>query len=38
MPTRSLSLQGATNFRDLGGYEGLNGRSLQWRKLYGHSA
>ncbi len=34
MPTRSLSLQGATNFRDLGGYEGLNGRSLQWRKLF----
>jgi protein-tyrosine phosphatase len=34
MPTRSLSLQGATNFRDLGGYTGLNGRSVQWRKLF----
>lgn len=34
MPTRSLSLQGATNFRDLGGYTGLNGRSLHWRKLF----
>jgi len=33
-PPRSLNLTGATNFRDLGGYAGLNGRTLRWRKLF----
>ena len=31
---RQLSLQGAPNFRDLGGYQGEDGRSLRWGKLY----
>ncbi len=31
---RSLNLAGATNFRDLGGYAGLDGRTLRWRKLF----
>ena len=33
-PPRSLNLAGATNFRDLGGYAGLDGRTLRWRKLF----
>ena len=33
-PDRPIALEGASNFRDLGGYKGLDGRSLQWRKLY----
>jgi protein-tyrosine phosphatase len=33
-PTRSLNLAGATNFRDLGGYRGRDGRSLRWRRLF----
>lgn len=33
MPSRSLRLTGAPNFRDLGGYLGLDGRSLRWRRL-----
>lgn len=33
-PTRSLGLQGATNFRDLGGYPGLDGRPVRWRRLF----
>ena len=33
-PTRSLNLSGASNFRDLGGYIGLDGRPLHWRKLF----
>ncbi|RGE46439.1 tyrosine-protein phosphatase [Comamonas testosteroni] len=33
-PERPIALEGASNFRDLGGYQGLDGRSLQWRKLY----
>ena len=32
--TRPVPLTGASNFRDLGGYQGLDGRHLQWRKLY----
>jgi protein-tyrosine phosphatase len=32
--TRSLNFAGATNFRDLGGYPGRNGRLVQWRKLF----
>ena len=33
-PTRSLLLSGASNFRDLGGYVGRDGRSVRWRKLF----
>ena len=32
--SRPIALEGASNFRDLGGYQGLDGRQLQWRKLY----
>lgn len=32
--SRPITLEGASNFRDLGGYQGLDGRQLQWRKLY----
>ncbi|MDZ7784827.1 MAG: tyrosine-protein phosphatase [Halioglobus sp.] len=31
---RRLSLQGAPNFRDLGGYEAGDGRRLKWGRLY----
>ena len=31
---RVLPLSGATNFRDLGGYEGHGGRRLRWRRLF----
>ena len=36
MPTseRSLNLAGASNFRDLGGYHGRDGRQVRWRRLY----
>jgi protein-tyrosine phosphatase len=33
-PMRLLRLQGATNFRDLGGYAGREGRSVRWRLLF----
>lgn len=33
-PSRSLRLTGATNFRDLGGYAGLDGRTVRWRRLF----
>ena len=33
-PSRSLSLAGATNFRDLGGYRGQGGRTVRWRRLF----
>lgn len=33
-PDRVLPLQGATNFRDLGGYPGEAGRPLRWRRLF----
>ena len=33
-PPRVLPLQGATNFRDLGGYPGHGGRPLRWRRLF----
>jgi protein-tyrosine phosphatase len=33
-PSRSLNLAGASNFRDLGGYLGLNGRAVRWRRLF----
>ncbi len=31
---RSLQLAGASNFRDLGGYIGVDGRPLRWRTLF----
>ena len=34
LPPRSVPLQGASNFRDLGGYAGEHGRPVQWRKLF----
>ncbi len=33
-PDRIVALQGASNFRDLGGYVGHGGRVLRWRRLY----
>ena len=33
-PDRVLPLQGASNFRDLGGYPGEGGRPLRWRRLF----
>jgi protein-tyrosine phosphatase len=33
-PSRSLNLSGATNFRDLGGYRGRDGRTVRWRRLF----
>lgn len=33
-PDRVLRLQGASNFRDLGGYVGHGGRALRWRRLF----
>lgn len=33
-PDRVFRLQGATNFRDLGGYPGRGGRPLRWRRLF----
>ena len=32
--SRTLSLTGASNFRDLGGYPGLDGRTVRWRRLF----
>jgi len=32
--TRSLQLAGASNFRDLGGYIGHDGRPVHWRKIF----
>ena len=34
IPTRSLRLSGASNFRDLGGYVGHAGRAVRWRHLF----
>ena len=31
---RSIALQGTTNFRDLGGYVGADGRAVRWRRLF----
>jgi protein-tyrosine phosphatase len=31
---RHLELAGASNFRDLGGYPGRNGRSVRWRQIF----
>jgi protein-tyrosine phosphatase len=33
-PDRAWRLQGASNFRDLGGYPGHGGRPVRWRKLF----
>jgi len=33
-PDRSLRLTGASNFRDLGGYAGADGRAVRWRRLF----
>ncbi len=33
-PDRVWPLQGASNFRDLGGYPGRGGRPLRWRRLF----
>ena len=34
LPARVLRLEGSSNFRDLGGYQAADGRSLQWRRLF----
>lgn len=34
MPTRRIPLNGAVNFRDLGGYPASDGRKTRWRRLY----
>jgi protein-tyrosine phosphatase len=33
-PVRHLNLQGASNFRDLGGYRTADGRSVRWRQIF----
>ena len=33
-PTRIIKLDGPVNFRDLGGYRGMHGRSTPWRTLF----
>src|SRR5471032_118049 len=33
-PARHLNLAGASNFRDLGGYPGKDGRSVRWRQIF----
>lgn len=33
-PARSLPLEGVSNFRDLGGYQGQGGRPVRWRHLF----
>jgi protein-tyrosine phosphatase len=33
-PARHIALQGASNFRDLGGYAAHGGRSVRWRVLF----
>lgn len=33
-PERRLPLEGASNFRDLGGYETEDGRRVRWRKVF----
>ena len=33
-PERRLPLEGASNFRDLGGYETADGRRVRWRKVF----
>jgi protein-tyrosine phosphatase len=31
---RHFNLEGASNFRDLGGYPGKNGRAVRWRRIF----
>src|ERR1700686_1109797 len=33
-PSRHLNLTGASNFRDLGGYPGRDGRMDRWRQIF----
>src|SRR5271156_5845186 len=33
-PLRHFKLQGASNFRDLGGYPANDGRSVRWRQIF----
>lgn len=33
-PARHLNLAGASNFRDLGGYPGKDGRTIRWRQIF----
>ena len=33
-PDRHFNLTGASNFRDLGGYAGKDGRTVRWRHLF----
>ena len=33
-PERRLPLEGASNFRDLGGYKTKDGRTVRWRKIF----
>ena len=33
-PARHLNLAGASNFRDLGGYVGQDGRTVRWRRIF----
>src|ERR1700694_3169698 len=33
-PARHLNLAGASNFRDLGGYPGRDGRPVRWRQIF----
>jgi protein-tyrosine phosphatase len=33
-PSRHLNLAGASNFRDLGGYPGRDGRLVRWRQIF----
>src|SRR5580704_4116994 len=33
-PARHFNLAGASNFRDLGGYPGRDGRSVRWRQIF----
>lgn len=34
VPNRHLNLEGASNFRDLGGYPTVEGRTVRWRQLF----
>lgn len=34
IPPRHLKLEGASNFRDLGGYATADGRALKWRRIF----
>jgi protein-tyrosine phosphatase len=34
IPARNLDLEGASNFRDLGGYQTADGRVVRWRQIF----